>query len=44
MSAGYHYLGGAPPLPSTTDGSRTAGDIGHSMMTGTSTSPIAAAT
>ena len=29
MSAGYHYLGGAPLLPSTPDGFRTAGDIGH---------------
>ena len=29
MSAGYRYLGGAPPLPSTEDGFRTAGDIGH---------------
>jgi bile acid-coenzyme A ligase len=29
MSVGYHYLGGAPLLPSTTDGFRTAGDIGH---------------
>lgn len=29
MSAGYHYLGGAPLLPSTSDGFRTAGDIGH---------------
>ncbi|QUR68383.1 class I adenylate-forming enzyme family protein [Mycobacterium spongiae] len=29
MSAGYRYLGGAPPLPSTEDGFRCAGDIGH---------------
>ncbi len=29
MSAGYHYLGGAPLLASTADGFRTAGDIGH---------------
>jgi len=29
MSAGYRYLGGAPPLPSTVDGFRSAGDIGH---------------
>lgn len=29
MSAGYQYLGGAPPLPSTEDGFRSAGDIGH---------------
>jgi bile acid-coenzyme A ligase len=29
MSAGYLYLGGAPLLPSTPDGFRTAGDIGH---------------
>lgn len=29
MSAGYRYLGGAPPLPSTQDGFRSAGDIGH---------------
>ncbi len=29
MSAGYRYLGGAPLLPSTPDGFRTAGDIGH---------------
>ncbi|MGA8330967.1 MAG: fatty acid--CoA ligase family protein, partial [Mycobacterium sp.] len=29
MSAGYHYLGGAPLLPATPDGFRTAGDIGH---------------
>jgi bile acid-coenzyme A ligase len=29
MSAGYLYLGGAPLLPSTSDGFRTAGDIGH---------------
>src|SRR5271169_5817806 len=29
MSAGYRYLGGAPPLPSTDDGFRSAGDIGH---------------
>jgi bile acid-coenzyme A ligase len=29
MSAGYRYLGGAPPLPSTADGFRSAGDIGH---------------
>ena len=29
MSAGYQYLGGAPLLPSTPDGFRTAGDIGH---------------
>ena len=29
MSAGYLYLGGAPLLPSTDDGFRTAGDIGH---------------
>ncbi|MGB9305965.1 MAG: class I adenylate-forming enzyme family protein [Mycobacterium sp.] len=29
MSAGYRYLGGAPPLPSTEDGFRSAGDIGH---------------
>lgn len=29
MSAGYRYLGGAPPLPSTGDGFRSAGDIGH---------------
>ncbi len=29
MSAGYRYLGGAPPLPSTADGFRSAGDIGR---------------
>jgi bile acid-coenzyme A ligase len=29
MSAGYRYLGGAPLLPSTADGFRTGGDIGH---------------
>lgn len=29
MSAGYRYLGGAPPLPSTDDGFRSAGDIGR---------------
>jgi bile acid-coenzyme A ligase len=29
MSAGYRYLGGAPLLPSTPDGFRSAGDIGH---------------
>jgi bile acid-coenzyme A ligase len=29
MSAGYRYLGGAPLLPSTPDGFRTGGDIGH---------------
>jgi bile acid-coenzyme A ligase len=29
MSAGYKYLGGAPLLPSTPDGFRTAGDIGY---------------
>jgi bile acid-coenzyme A ligase len=29
MSVGYRYLGGAPPLPSTDDGFRSAGDIGH---------------
>ncbi|MCV7200102.1 class I adenylate-forming enzyme family protein [Mycobacterium angelicum] len=29
MSAGYRYLGGAPPLPCTEDGFRSAGDIGH---------------
>jgi bile acid-coenzyme A ligase len=29
MSAGYRYLGGAPPLPSTADGFRSAGDIGY---------------
>jgi bile acid-coenzyme A ligase len=29
MSAGYRYLGGAPPLPSTPDGFRSAGDIGQ---------------
>jgi bile acid-coenzyme A ligase len=29
MSAGYRYLGGAPPLPSTGDGFRSAGDMGH---------------
>jgi bile acid-coenzyme A ligase len=29
MSAGYRYLGGAPPLPSTEDGFFSAGDIGH---------------
>jgi bile acid-coenzyme A ligase len=29
MSAGYRYLGGAPLLPSTADGFRTAGDIGR---------------
>lgn len=29
MSAGYRYLGGAPPLPSTEDGFRSAGDMGH---------------
>ena len=29
MSAGYRYLGGAPPLPSTADGFRSGGDIGH---------------
>ncbi len=29
MSAGSRYLGGAPPLPSTADGFRSAGDIGY---------------
>jgi bile acid-coenzyme A ligase len=29
MSAGYRYLGAASPLPSTDDGFRSAGDIGH---------------
>ncbi len=29
MSAGYRYLGGAPLLPSTPDGFRSAGDLGH---------------
>ncbi|MEZ0364247.1 class I adenylate-forming enzyme family protein [Mycobacterium sp. pUA109] len=29
MSAGYRYLGGAPPLPSTPDGFRSGGDVGH---------------
>ncbi|MGH3595030.1 MAG: class I adenylate-forming enzyme family protein, partial [Mycobacterium sp.] len=29
MSAGYRYLGGAPPLPSSPDGFRSAGDVGH---------------
>jgi bile acid-coenzyme A ligase len=29
MSAGYRYLGGAPPLPSTDDGFRSAGDVGY---------------
>ncbi|MBV8862143.1 MAG: long-chain fatty acid--CoA ligase, partial [Mycobacterium sp.] len=29
MSAGYRYLGGAPPLPATEDGFRSAGDIGR---------------
>ena len=29
MSAGYRYLGGAPLLPSTEDGFRSAGDIGY---------------
>src|SRR6202012_1701401 len=29
MSAGYLYLGGAPLLPSTPDGFRTAADSGH---------------
>ncbi|HUE33182.1 MAG TPA: AMP-binding protein [Mycobacterium sp.] len=29
MSAGSRYLGGAPPLPSTDDGFRSAGDIGY---------------
>jgi bile acid-coenzyme A ligase len=29
ISAGYRYLGGAPLLPSTPDGFRSAGDIGH---------------
>jgi bile acid-coenzyme A ligase len=29
MSAGYRYLGGAPPLPSTPDGFRSAGDVGQ---------------
>ncbi|MBO0880235.1 MAG: AMP-binding protein, partial [Mycobacterium sp.] len=29
MSAGYRYLGGAPLLPSTPDGFRSAGDIGY---------------
>ncbi len=29
MSAGSRYLGGAPPLPSTGDGFRSAGDIGY---------------
>ncbi|CDM77927.1 class I adenylate-forming enzyme family protein [Mycobacterium marinum] len=29
MSAGYRYLGGAPPLPSTGEGYRCAGDIGY---------------
>jgi bile acid-coenzyme A ligase len=28
MSAGYRYIGGAPPLPTTPDGFGTAGDIG----------------
>jgi len=29
MSAGYLYLGGAPLLPTTPDGFRSAGDLGH---------------
>ena len=29
MSAGSRYVGGAPPLPSTEDGFRSAGDIGY---------------
>ncbi|SPM31486.1 class I adenylate-forming enzyme family protein [Mycobacterium terramassiliense] len=29
MAAGSRYLGGAPPLPSTEDGFRSAGDIGY---------------
>ncbi|HET9874313.1 MAG TPA: class I adenylate-forming enzyme family protein [Mycobacterium sp.] len=29
MSAGYRYLGAAPPLPCTPDGFRSAGDVGH---------------
>jgi bile acid-coenzyme A ligase len=29
MSAGYRYLGAAPPLPSTADGFRSGGDIGY---------------
>jgi bile acid-coenzyme A ligase len=29
VSAGYRYLGSAPPLPCTPDGFRSAGDIGH---------------
>jgi bile acid-coenzyme A ligase len=29
MSAGYRYLGGAPLLPATPDGFRSAGDIGY---------------
>ena len=29
MSAGYRYLGGAPPLPSRPDGFSSAGDIGY---------------
>lgn len=29
MSAGYRYLGGAPLLPSTPEGFRSAGDLGH---------------
>lgn len=29
MSAGYRYLGGAPPLPATPDGFQSAGDLGH---------------
>jgi bile acid-coenzyme A ligase len=29
MSAGYRYLGGAPLLPSTPDGFRSAGDVGY---------------
>ncbi|MEI7715133.1 MAG: AMP-binding protein, partial [Mycobacterium sp.] len=29
MSSGSRYLGGAPPLPSTGDGFRSAGDIGY---------------
>ena len=44
MSAGYLYLGGAPLLPSTPDGFRTAGDIGHLDADDISTSPTAAAT
>jgi bile acid-coenzyme A ligase len=29
MSAGYRYLGGARPLPSTPEGFRSGGDVGH---------------